>query len=140
MINGKKALLILWVLVFILTLILLLFIPEQITSVSFVFLAFDCIGFIALLILWINLLQGKQDAKDVFGNFPAVVVSCVYLLILFVLSILCGSSPSLFSVKSSVLINIIVMVLAWIVLVALLGAKGHIQRVDSRQRDHHTEL
>lgn len=140
MINGKKALLILWGLIFTLTLILLFFIPEQITSVTFVFLVFDCFGFVALLIFWIRLMRGEQNAKDVFGHFPAVVVSCVYLLILFVLSILCGLSPSLFSVKSSVLINIIIMVIAWIVLVALLGAKGHIQRVDSRQRDHRIEL
>lgn len=140
MINGKKVLLILWGLVFALTLILIFFIPAQITSVTFVFLAFDCIGFIALLILWIKFLQGKQNAKDVFGHFPAVVVSCIYLLVLFVLSILCGLTPSLFSVKSSVLINIVIMAIAWISLVALLGTRGHIQRVDSRQRDHHIEL
>lgn len=140
MIDGKKVLLIIWGLIFTLTLILLFFIPEQITSVTFVFLTFDCIGFIALLILWINLMRGKQNAKDVFGHFPALIVSCIYLLILFVLSILCGFLPSLFSVKVSILINIIVMVIAWSVLVVLLGTKGHIHRVDSRQRDHHIEL
>ena len=137
---GKKALLILWGIAFALTLFLLLIIPEQITGITIVALVFDCVGFISHLILWLNLARGKQGAKNVFWNAPVAVVSCVYLAILFVLSILCSAFPNMFSIKTDVIVNVIIMVVTWLLLVALLGVKGHIQRIDSRQRDHRTEL
>ncbi len=140
MIKSKKALIILWGIAFALTLILVLIIPAQITSITIVTLVFDCVGFISQLILWLNLAREKQNAKAVFGNAPAAVVSCVYLAILFVFSILFGVFPNTFPVKTAVIVNVIIMVAAWLLLVALLGTKGYIHRVDSRQRDHHIEL
>lgn len=140
MIKNKKALIILWGIAFALTLFLVLIIPAQITGTAIVALVFDCVGFISQLILWLNLAREKQSAKDVFGNAPAAVVSCVYLAILFVLSILCSAFPNVFYIKTAVIVDVIIMAAAWLLLVSLLGGKSHIQRVDSRQRDHHIEL
>lgn len=140
MIKSKKALIILWGIAFALTLFLVLIIPAQITGITIVAIVFDCVGFISQLILWLNLSRRKQSAKDIFGNAPAVVVSYVYLAILFVLSILCSAFPNMFSIKTAVIVDVIIIAAAWFLLVALLGGKGYIQRVDSRQRDHHIEL
>lgn len=140
MIKSKKALIILWGIAFALSLFLVLIIPTQITGITIVTLVFDCVGFISQLILWLNLARKKQSAMDVFGNAPAAVVSCAYLAILLVLSIICGVFPNVFSIKTAVIVDVIIMAGAWLLLVALLGGKGHIQRVDSRQRDHHIEL
>ena len=140
MIKSKKALIILWGIAFALTLFLVLIIPAQITGIIIVAIVFDCVGFISQLVLWLKLAHGERSAKDVFGNAPAAVVSCVYLAILIGLSILCSAFPNMFSIKAAVIVYVIIMALAWLLLVALLGGKGHIQRVDSRQRDHHIEL
>lgn len=140
MIKSKKALIIFWGIAFALTLFLVLIIPAQITGITVVALVFDCVGFFSQLILWLKLSRGEERAKDVFRNAPAAVVTCVYLAILFVLSILYGVFPNTLTVKTAVIANVIIMAATWLLLVALLGAKGHIQRIDSRQRDHHIEL
>ena len=139
MIKSKRAFLILWGIVFALTVFLLLIIPTRITGITIVTLVFDCVGFISQLILWSKLARGEQNAADVFENTPAAVVTCVYLAILFVLSILSGAL-NLLSVKATLIANIIILAAVWILLIALFGVKGHIQRVNSRQRDHHIEL
>ena len=131
MINRKTAFLILWGTAFALTLFL---------GITLVALVFDCVGFISQLILWLKLARGEQSATDVFRNAPAAVVTCVYLASLLVLSILYGVFPNIFPVKTAVIVNVIIMAAAWLLLVALQGMKGHIQRIDSRQRDHHIEL
>ena len=140
MIKSKTAFLILWGTAFALTLFLLLIIPAQIMGITVVALVFDCVGFISQLILWLKLARGEQSATDVFRNAPAAVVTCAYLAILLVLSILYGVFPNTFPVKTAVIVNVIIMAAAWLLLVVLLGTKGYIQRIDSRQRDHHIEL
>ncbi len=140
MIKSRKAFLIPWGIAFALTLFLLLIIPAQITGVTIAALVFDCVGFLSQLVLWTRLERGAPGAKDVFGNAPAAVAACIYLAILLVFSILCGAFPDMFSVKSAVIFHVILLAAVWLLLAALLGAKGHIQRVDSRQRDHHSEL
>lgn len=140
MLKSKKALIILWCLAFALSTFLILYIPDSINSIVIISLAFACFGYVSQLLLWLRLLRTQPNAENHFRNLPIAVVSLVYLAIVSVFGIVCAVSKGSFPEKTVVIINAVALIAAWIVIVALLGTKGYIQRVDSRQKDHHIEL
>ena len=44
------------------------------------------------------------------------------------------------SLKVLLIINVILMALMWVLILAILNAKNHANRIDSRQKEHHVEL
>ena len=71
---------------------------------------------------------------------PVAVASGAYLASVSALGIICSAVQNSIPEKTVVIINTVVLIAAWIVIAALLGTKGYIQRVDSRQKNHHVEL
>lgn len=42
--------------------------------------------------------------------------------------------------KVAIIVNATVLIIAWIAILSSLAGSDHIQKVNSRQKDHHTEL
>lgn len=70
----------------------------------------------------------------------AMMVSVIYMVIQFVICIVTGVIGTMLSFKVALIINFVVCIIMWILIMMLGFAKDHVQRIDSRQKNHHTEL
>ena len=140
MLKSRTALCIIWALAFALSIILIVLCSDQASTNIGVLLVFDALAFCSQFVLWFSLSRNVQDKDQVFYNMPLAIVSCSYLFVAAVFNIVCAFLKNAVTTKGSIIINLIIVIVAWIAIVALLGAKGHIARVDSRQKDDHVEL
>ena len=131
---------IIWFLTFALSVFLLLIIPNSYSNAVWVTLIFDVIAFISQLILWLVIFNKTAGAKETFNSYPVMVVSAMYLVMEFVMCIITGTCAVSISFKLAVIINGIILIAVWIILLMLIMAKEHVEKVDSRQKDHHMEL
>ena len=139
---GKSKIIkcIIWFLTFLLSVFLLLVIPNGYSQSIWVTLVFDVIAFVSQLILWLTIFNRPVGAKGVFNRYPTMLVSALYLIVEFIICIVTAVTGSLIPFKTSMIINFIVMVIAWIVLLMMILSKDHVERIDSWQKDHHVEL
>ena len=140
MMKSKKALTVIWCLAFALSAFLILYIPDNINRIVIIAMVFTCVGYLSQLLLWLRLLRTPQGAEGRFRNMPVAVVSGAYLASVSALGIICSAVQNSIPEKTVVIIYTVILIAAWIVIAALLGTKGYIQRVDSGQKNHHVEL
>ena len=107
------------------------------SSSIYVTLVFDVIAFVSQLILWMT---GFGNKAEVFYKYPSMTVSTGYLVVQFIFSLITAFAADAIPMKIVLIINIILLVVAWIVLCLTMSSVPHIQNVDSRQIDHHTKL
>lgn len=139
---GKSRIIkcVIWFLAFALSVFLLLVIPGGYSQSIWVTFVFDVIAFVSQLILWLIILNKSGGAKGVFNRYPTMVVSSLYLIAEFIICVVTAVMGLSIPFKTSLIINFIVMVIAWIILLMLILSKDHVERIDSRQKDHHVEL
>ena len=140
MLKSKKALTVIWCLAFAFSAFFTFYIPDNINRIVIIAMVFTCVGYLSQLLLWLRLLRTPQGAEGRFRNMPVAVASGGYLACVSAFGIICSAVQNSIPEKTTVIINTVVLIAAWIVIAALLGTKGYIQRVDSRQRNHHVEL
>lgn len=140
MIKNKTIGISIWLILFVVSIFLLFFIPNQYSNSIYVTLVFDCIAFISQLILWMNILKPNTKAKEIFVSTPSFLLSIAYVAIQFIICIVTALINNRLSFKSSLLINVILLAIMWILILTTISAKNHINDVDVRQKDHHVEL
>ena len=138
--RNRKLGIVIWAIAFALSVFLTLIIPTHYSSNIFVVLTFDVIAYIAVLLLWINLLRNTKMPDDTFYNSPAMTISTAYLAIQLILCIGIGLMVDTISFKMTLILNVVLMAVVWFLILSTIITKGHAQRVDSRQKDHHVEL
>ena len=129
-----------WFLIFVLSVFLLLIIPNSYSQSIWVTLAFDIIAFVSQLIFCLAIFNKVDSPKGIFNRYPTLLVSIAYIGVQFLICIVTAFTATLMSFKASLIINFIVMILAWVVILLLVLSKNHVERIDSRQKDHHVEL
>lgn len=84
----------------------------------------------------------KENTKpsEVFVATPAIMLSVAYMVIQFIICIVTAIVNDGISLKLSLIINIILMALMWVLILAAINTRNHANRIDSRQEDHHVEL
>lgn len=139
---GKSKMIkcIIWLLAFALSVFLLLVIPNSYSQSIWVTLVFDAIAFVSQLVLWLAIFNKPVGAKGVFNRYPTMLISSLYLVIEFIVCVIVAVAGSSISFKMSLIINFIIMVIAWIILLMMILSKDHVERIDNRQKDHHVEL
>ena len=132
---------VIWFLFFLFSIFVLLVIPENFNaSQIWITLAFDGIAFVSQLILW-NVINNKLiDANKSFFNTPTICISLVYLVIQTILCVVIASIYKNISSKGTLIINFVIMILFWVVLLLTIMSKDHVERIEKRQKIHHTEL
>lgn len=140
MVKSRIIGLVVWLLSFALSIVLLLIIPNSYAQSIWVTLIFDVIAFCSQLILWLIVLKQIQEPRKAFYNYPVLFVSTSYLGIEIVMCLVTAIIGDYLSFKVAIIINFIIMVIAWVVLVLLMPAKSHVERLDLRQKHHHIEL
>ena len=138
--RNRKLGVVIWAIAFVLSVFLTLIIPAHYSSNIFAVLTFDVIAFISVLILWINLFKNAKTPGNQFYDSPAMTISTAYLAIQLILCITVGLMVDTISFKMALILNVVLMAVVWFLILSTIITKGHAQRVDSRQKDHHVEL
>lgn len=131
---------IIWFLAFALSIFLLLIIPSNYSQSIWVALVFDTTAFVSQLILWLTAFRGASGEKATFNRYPMMMVSIIYLSVELAICIATALMGTSLSFKASLIINFIVMIVAWIILLMMILSKNHIERIDTQQKYHHVEL
>ena len=105
--RNRKLGIVIWAIVFALSVFLTLIIPAHYSSNLFAVLIFDVIAFISVLILWINLLKNAKTLGDTFYDSPAMTVSTIYLVIQLILCITVGLMVDTISFKMTLILNVV---------------------------------
>lgn len=137
---NRKLGIAIWTITFTLSVFLILVIPNHYSVCIWTTLVFDAIAYISSLALWMNLFRNANTPADVFYCSPTITVSTAYLVIQLILCIVVGFMVDTISFKMTLVLNIVLMAVVWFLILTAIIAKGHSQRVDSRQKDHHVEL
>ncbi len=139
---GKSIIIksVIWFLVFAMSVFILVAVPNSYSQSIWVTFVFDVIAFVSQLILWLIIFNKSVEAKGVFNLYPIMIISSLYLIIEFIICIVTAVMGASISFKTTLIINFIIMVFAWIILLMLFLSKNHVERIDSRQKDHHVEL
>ena len=140
MVKSRTTRIIVWLLCFALSVFLLFIIPNEFTQAMWVTLIFDVIAFVSQMILWMTVLGQVSESKGVFNRYPMMMVSIFYMMAELVMCIITPVIGTSLSMKTSLIINFVIMVIAWIIIVLLISSKNHVERLGSRQKDHHVEL
>ena len=140
MFKSKTPLIIIWCLMFALSVFLVLFIPKTISSKVLIAFVFTCIAYISQILMWLWQIQKRQRPKSNFYDATIIVISFMYLMAASLFSILGVYFKNYVSDRLLITVYVIITVIAWIVIIALLNTKGYVNHVDSKQKEHHVEL
>ena len=75
-----------------------------------------------------------------FLKLPSIVISGIYLAVQIPLGIIFALGSASISGKTAILVNTIVLIAAWIGMITRISGNDYIHKVNSRQKNHHTEL
>ena len=129
-----KRILFVWALGLIFELLVLWFVTKEFTVVTWITLAFTILAFVSQFLAW---------SRASFSNFliyPGMVISIAYLIVQFVLCIVFGLAASAASVKITVFINLMPLVIVCSLLSMTSMSKEYVQKVDKRQKNRHEEI
>lgn len=135
--SSKLITTIILLLVYGLSLFLLFIIPNTYSSTIWAVFIFDTIAFVSQLILWLTNFGGRAE---VFYKYPSMTVSTGYLGVQFILCLVCAFAATVIPFKLTLVLNVILLVVAWILLIVTMFSVNHIEKIESRQIDHHIKL
>lgn len=120
---------------------LLLFVLERgMTPTFWITLAFVWVAFLSALVFQIYLAKQSQPPDKGFLHIPAFAVSLTYKIAQIPISVIFALGSAAIPARVALLVQGILLIAAWAVALLSLGGNNHIQKVNSRQKDHHTNL
>lgn len=137
---DKKIAIAVWFLALALANILLFALAQSMTPTFWITLVFVWAAFLSSLIFQWRMLKVSKTPDDGFLYIPAFVISLIYELIQIPMAIIFGLGSAVISWKAALLIQGVLLVVAWASALLSLGGNDHIRKVNSRQKDHHTEI
>lgn len=137
---SKKIAVAVWLLGLALANLLLFVLERGITPTFWITLAFVWVAFLSALVFQIYLAKQSQTPDDGFLHIPAFMMSLIYAVAQIPISITFALGSAVIPAKAALLVQGILLIAAWAAALLSLGGNDHIQKVNSRQKDHHTEL
>lgn len=138
--NGKKYILITWILSLILCNIVLFGFADQVTENILYTSIFVEIAFISSLIFILYSMKHVDDFNHGILHVPLVILSLSYSIIQLPVCIACVLIQGIVSTKIIVLFNLILLIVIWLFAIISVIGNQHINEVNYRQKDHHIEL
>ena len=136
--NNKLLGIALWGIGLAVECLLLLCLARTYSAAVWVTLGFTLFTFISQLVLWLYVWRKSLNGNDTFLHMPLFMISIWYMIL--------QAAPCLLfafwhpPAQIAVLANAAISVVMWVLLILSMIAKGHIEKVDSRRKDHHIEL
>lgn len=137
---SKKIAVAVWLLGLALANLLLFVLERGITPTFWVTLAFVWVAFLSTLVFQIYLAKRSQTPDDGFLHIPAFAVSLTYAVAQIPVSVIFALGSAAIPAKVALLVQGVLLIAAWAAALLSLGGNDHIQKVNSRQKNHHTEL
>ena len=120
---------------------LLLFVLEKgMTATFWITFAFVWVAFLSSLIFQLLLANNVRSPDEGFLHIPAHLVAMAYELVQLPLCVIFALGSAAIPTKAAILVHGILLIAAWAVALLSLAGNDHIKKVNSRQKDHHTEL
>ena len=138
--SNKKLGIMIWGLCFALAMVLMFCLERGLTTTFWVTLGFVCAAFLSALIFQIIAWKTANTLDKQVLHFPGILLSNIYALIQLPICIIFSLGSNSIPFKASIIINAIILIVAWVLILASLVGNDHIERVNSRQKDHHVEL
>lgn len=137
---SKKIGVAVWTLGLALSNLLLFVLEKGMTATFWITLAFMWVAFLSALVLQLLIAKKSKTPDDGFLHLPAFLVSLFYEIIQIPLCIIFTLGSAVISEKAALLIHGVLLIVVWAVALLSLGGNEHIQKVNGRQKDHHTEM
>ena len=138
--SNKKLGIIIWGLCFALAMVLMFCLERGLTTTFWVTLGFVCVAFLSAFVFQILAWKTANTLDKQVLHFPGILLSNIYALIQLPICIIFSLGSNSIPFKASIIINAIILIVAWVLILASLVGNDHIERVNSRQKDHHVEL
>lgn len=138
--SNKKLGIIIWGLCLVLAMILLFCLERGLTTTFWVTLGFVCAAFLSALVFQILTWKSTNTLDKQVLHFSGILLSNIYVLIQLPICIVFSLGSNSIPFKASIIINAIIFIAAWVLILSSLVGNDHIERVNSRQKDHHVEL
>lgn len=138
--SNRKLGIIIWGLCFALAMVLMFCLERGLTTTFWVTLGFVCVAFLSAFVFQILAWKTANTLDKQVLHFPGILLSNIYALIQLPICIIFSLGSNSIPFKASIIINAIILIVAWVLILASLVGNDHIERVNSRQKDHHVEL
>lgn len=134
---NKKIVIFLWVLLFVLSLFLLLVVPEYYTPQIGMAIIFNILAFLSP--VSVIIIKGNNQFQT-FYKYPQMIASIFYIVLQFVISLYAVLNSGVIALKTYIIINVVFMAIMWSVILLLVIGRNNIEKLDARQKNHHTIL
>lgn len=138
--SNKKLGIIIWGLCLVLAMILLFCLERGLTTTFWVTFVFVCAAFLSALVFQILTWKSTNTLDKQVLHFSGILLSNIYVLIQLPICIVFSLGSNSIPFKASIIINAIIFIAAWVLILSSLVGNDHIERVNSRQKNHHVEL
>lgn len=138
--RNKKLGILIWGLCFVLALVLMFCLERGLTTTFWVTLGFVCFAFLSALIFQLLAWKFINTPDKQALHFSGILLSSVYILIQLPICIIFSLGASSIPFRVSIIINAIILIVAWILVLASLVGNDHIEKVNNRQKNHRAEL
>lgn len=113
---NKKIVIFLWGLLFVLSLFLLLVVPEYYTPQIWMAIVFNILAFLSPVSMII--IKGNNQFQT-FYKYPQMIVSIFYIVLQFVISLYAVLNSGVIALKTYIIINVVFMAIMWSVILWL---------------------
>lgn len=138
--SNKKLGIIIWGLCFVLAMVLLFCLERGLTTTFWVTLGFVCAAFLSALAFQILAWKTADTLDKQVLHFPGILLSNVYVLIQLPICIIFSLGSNSIPFKVSIIINAIILIVSWVLIFASFVGNDHVEKVNTRQKDHQVEL
>lgn len=135
-----KKMIAIWALALVLNNALLFLPAKAMTAAFWISFGFILLAYIAVLALWLGALRKNKTADERFLHMPGMAVSLIYIGIQFPIALIFSLGAAAISWRIAALIHVAVLAVCWIIIIGSLVGNEHIEKVNSRQKDHRKEL
>lgn len=138
--KDKKIGIAVWALGLILVMVLMFCLEHGMTATFWTMFVFTCVAFVSALIF--QLLTWKQinNSDQQVQYLSGIIIANMYMVLQIPLSLIFSLGSATIPFKVAILINAIILIAAWILALISLSGNEHIEKVNSRQKNHHVEL
>lgn len=138
--KNKKIGIVVWILGLMLSMVLLFCLENGLTATFWITFAFVCAAFVSTMIFQLQIWKKADIPDEQFLHLPAIAVSYIYIIAQIPICIIFALGSGAIPYKVAILVNAVLLIIAWILALSALAGNDHIQNVNGRQKDHHTEL
>lgn len=136
--QNKVLGILLWLVGIVLAHLIVFLLPQEMEKAEWITYGFTLIAFFSQLILWFAAWREKPSPEQQFLQTPLLFYSVCYIagqIILCVIFALVSTSG-----KIAVIVNAIFLASMCLLFVFSLIGRNHVDRIDQRQKNHHTKL